>query len=333
MRLAAISFLFLGSLVPVQARPAPKPAGPSLDIAHLSRRVAALAGRAKPGVLGVAVRDVRGETAWSFQGSRPFPMQSVFKAPLAAAVLERVDHHALSLYATVVLHRPDLHGGPIADKFQGVSESFTVRQLLKAAIIDSDNTAADALLRVIGGPQIVTSYLRAHGIQGMRVDRSEQMLARTMAGVPDSVPLDVADADAIRQIPLETHRRAFAAYFRDPRDTATPTAAVQFLVQLKRGKLLSPRSTAMLLRDMGNVRTGRNRLTAGLPAGARLEHKTGTSGIFEGVSAATNDIGVITLPSGRQIAVAVFLTASPAPEAKREAIIADVARAVVAAAH
>ncbi|MCW3059356.1 MAG: serine hydrolase [Capsulimonas sp.] len=124
------------------------------------------------------------------------------------------------------------------------------------------------------------------------------MLARTMAGVPSSVPLNVPDADAIRAVSQETHRRAFAAYFRDPRDTTSPIGAVQFLVQLKRGKLLSPASTAMLLGDMEAVRTGVHRLKAGLPAGVRLAHKTGTSGVFEGVSAATNDIGLITLPSG-----------------------------------
>ncbi|MEO7718081.1 MAG: class A beta-lactamase [Capsulimonas sp.] len=333
LRIGAISLLLLGNFTSLHARPATKAVAPHLNTATLFQRISALAARAKPGALGVAVMDLSGGPVWAFHGARRFPMQSVFKAPLAAAVLARVDHGTLSLNKTVVLRRGDLHGGLIADKFQGDQETFTVRALLKAAVIDSDNTAADALLRVIGGPRSVTSYLQAHGLREIRVDRSEQMLARTIAGVPSSISLSADDDDAVRAVPAETRRRALTAYLRDPRDTATPIGAVQFLVALKRGKLLSPKSTAMLLQDMEDVRTGLKRLKAGLPAGARLAHKTGTSGIFEGLSAATNDIGLITLPNGQTLAVAVFLMASPAPEAQREAVLADVARAAVAAAR
>ena len=51
-----------------------------------------------------------------------------------------------------------------------------------------------------------------------------------------------------------------------------------------------------------------------------------------GVNPATNDIGIITLKDGRRYAVAVFLAGSPASDAERDDIIADVARAVARAA-
>ena len=46
-----------------------------------------------------------------------------------------------------------------------------------------------------------------------------------------------------------------------------------------------------------------------------------------GVTAATNDIGIMTLPDGRHLAVAVFLTDSRGDDAARDKIIARVGRA------
>src|SRR3546814_19972308 len=75
--------------------------------------------------------------------------------------------------------------------------------------------------------------------------------------------------------------------------------------------------------------TGAKRLKAGLPPGSSFAHKTGGSpGSILGVNAATNDIGIATLPDGRRFAPAVFLTGSREPEAERERIHAGIARLV-----
>jgi beta-lactamase class A len=78
--------------------------------------------------------------------------------------------------------------------------------------------------------------------------------------------------------------------------------------------------------------TGPNRLRAGLPAGTVLAHKTGTSGELNGNAAATNDIGLITLPDGRRLAVAVFVTDARANEITRDRVIARIGRAAYDAA-
>jgi beta-lactamase class A len=70
------------------------------------------------------------------------------------------------------------------------------------------------------------------------------------------------------------------------------------------------------------------RLEGDLPSGTRVAHKSGTSGVDNGVAHATNDIGLIPLPDGRRIAIAVFVTDSTADEATREQVIARIARAV-----
>ena len=67
---------------------------------------------------------------------------------------------------------------------------------------------------------------------------------------------------------------------------------------------------------------------AGLPPGTTLAHKTGHSGTHGGVTAATNDIGLVTLPDGRRVAIAVFVTDSRANETTRQRVIARIAQAV-----
>lgn len=139
---------------------------------ELQGKLEALAQRARPGVLGVAVLDVRIGAAWHVNATREYPMMSVFKAPLGATVLARIDHGDISFDQTMTLTRVDLRGGrsEIVANFQGDRMTLTVRELLVDAVSHSDNTAADALVRLVGGPQTVTTFLRAHGIEGMHVD-------------------------------------------------------------------------------------------------------------------------------------------------------------------
>lgn len=277
--------------------------------AGLQRALDALAQRARPGVFGVSVVELATGTAWRVHAERGYPMMSVFKAPLAATVLARVDRGELSLEQSVTLRREDLRDGRsgIRDRFQGEEMAFTVLELLAAVVSLSDNTAADALVRLVGGPQVVTSFLRTHGIEGMRVDRDEAGIGR-----------DTANLDAA----------GLAAYLRDPRDTSTPDAAIAFLRELWRGALLSRASTRMLIDSMYAQEIPR-RLRDGLPAEVRLAHKSGTSNTFGTVTAAYNDIGILTWPDGRTFLVAAFLTASPASQAERDALFAELARAIV----
>jgi beta-lactamase class A len=59
---------------------------------------------------------------------------------------------------------------------------------------------------------------------------------------------------------------------------------------------------------------------------------SGTSDVDNGVAHATNDIGLIPLPGGRRIAIAVFVTDSTADQATREKVIARIAKAAYDAA-
>lgn len=201
---------------------------------------------------------------------------------------------------------------------------FTVDRLLSAAVSESDNTAVDALLRLVGGAHVVTDFLRMHGIDGMRVDLGEGDISRISDDTANgqTIPKDETD-----QAALVRQRRGYRAYLHDPRNRAAPDAAADFLEKLWSGQLLSKDSTQRLL-DLMYGQTTPNRMRAGLPAGVRFADKCGTSYSLDGETAAYNDIGIITWPNGHTVIVAAFLTASQADKKTRDALFAEIGKDV-----
>jgi beta-lactamase class A len=305
----------------------------SLESARLQQALDTAARRAKPGTLGIAVLDLRSGARAGVHAGEPFPMMSVFKAPVAAAVLAQVEHGSLSLAQEVTVIPADLRDGSavpsIGAQFEAGKTRFTIERLLQGAVSESDNTAVDALLRVIGGPPVVTAFLHAHGIDGLRVDLDEGGVSDIFNDLQpgQAVPSNESD-EAFEQ----RRQRGYRAFLADPRNRSTPAAAVEFLRKLQGGQLLSPASTQHLLRLMAE-QTVPNRLRAGVPHGVRFADKTGTSGTQRGRTAAYNDIGIMTWPDGRTVIIAAFLGDSPASGKERDALFAELARSVAAVAQ
>ena len=164
----------------------------------------------------------------------------------------------------------------------------TASQLMHAMITRSDNHATDLLIRNLGGPARIQEWLEQRNITGLRIDRN---IAQLLAAKRD---------------------------LWDVRDSATPKAMVAMLHRLDNGTLLRPWSRSYLLNLMGQCRTGKNRMRGRLPAGTRVEHKTGT------LSGYSSDVGFITLPGGRRLAVAFFARSAP----NRPQTIAAAARTI-----
>jgi len=235
--------------------------------------------------------------------SRP-PMQSVFKLPLAVYVLHLVETGKFSLDQPIRFLPSDRilpeTYSPLQDKYPNGDVDVPLRELLRLAASLSDNAAADTLLRVAGGPADVDTYIKSLGVEGFHLEDGEHAL----------------------------HRDASAQY----RNWFAPAGAVQLLRRLSDNSPLTAEHTELLLGWMKDSPTGAHRLRAELPAETIVMHKTGTSGVKDGVASATNDIGMITLPDGRRLALAVFVTDSRADEATREGVIARVANAAYSAA-
>jgi beta-lactamase class A len=197
---------------------------------------------------------------WSLLGSDWFPMQSVFKAPLGAMVLDAVDHGRLRLDSTLVLSERDLSVpySAVGDSFPARTR-YTVEELLVRAVGSSDNTAADVLMGMVGGPHALTAWLRTHGIQGIRVDRFERDLQPAIVGL-GTFRREWASQEeltrAIGRVPESARRAATTSYLTGKLDVLTPEGAVAFLDALRAGRLLSPASTARLLRVMTESTTG-----------------------------------------------------------------------------
>ncbi len=251
--------------------------------------------QAATGRVGVKATVLETGESVTLNGNQQFPMQSVYKFPVAMAVLAQVDRGKLKLDQKIRVEASDvLQGSRILDeKSQGME--FSLAELLKYMVSESDNTASDMLLRQVGEPMIVTEYLRGLGVNDIVVANTEKELGQDTA----------------------------VQY----RNYATPDAAVVLLRAFHEGKGLSKSSQALLLQLMTDTTTGPKRIKGLLPDGTVVAHKTGTSSTVNGVTAATNDIGLVTLPNGRHMAIAVFVSDSRANDAVREEVIAKVAKA------
>jgi beta-lactamase class A len=255
--------------------------------------------RATGGPVGAAAVIVEGGEVVSFNGAQRFPMQSVYKMPIGMAVLHAVDEGRLSLARKVNVRPEDLvperlHS-PIRDRNpRGVE--LSIRELLRFMISESDGTASDVLLGIAGGPEKVTEYLRGLGVEGVLVVTTE----RAMAQGDEQVQY---------------------------RNWATPESMLALLRALQEGRGLSRASRSLLLDLMLKSKPGPRRIKGMLPAGTPVAHKTGTSGTVEGLTRATNDVGLITLPDGRHMAVVVFVSDTRTDADVREGVIAKIARA------
>ena len=257
-----------------------------------------IAAEAKGRVGAAALVMETGEKA-SMNGEGHFPTQSVYKLPISMAVMQRVDQGKISLDAMVNVGPEDLvpmsKGSPIRDKFPHGTK-MTMRELIRAMLVESDGTASDVLMKAAGGPAAVTEYLRSVGVKDWVVANSEK------------------DMDWKTQYD----------------DWCTPKAAVELLVRLE-GRAgaggLSDAARELILGFMRESKIGANRIRKLLPAGTVIADKTGTSGTRDGITAATNDIGVVTMKDGRHLVVGVFVSDARAGNEVREGVIARITKA------
>jgi len=265
---------------------------------ELRNQIQQIASAAK-GRVGVAATVLETVESVSLNSNEHFPMQSVYKLPIGMAVLKEVDAGKIKLDQKVQVEKSDFvrigQRSPIRDKYPNGAE-LSVGELLRLMITESDGTASDVLMNLVGGTKAVMNYLSELGINEIIVANTEKEFGQ----------------DQTLQY----------------KNWASPEGAVALLRALHERRGLSEQSQVLLLNFMTESPTGPKRLKGLLPKGTIIAHKTGTSGTIEGVTAATNDIGIITLPGGRHLAVAIFVADSPANETMREEVIAKIAKAV-----
>jgi beta-lactamase class A len=315
-----------GPAAPLMHRTAP-PAPPQLQ-ATLERIAA---GYREP--VGIAVTDVTSGWTAQVSGDQTFPQQSVSKLWVALAVMQAVDNRRLSLDQTVVMHADDrsVFYQPLASRIRGPNGlPITLSDLLRHALIESDNAANDMLIREVGGASVVTQNIADKHLAGLAVGGTERDVQTRTAGLewrPEYGQTWIFK-QARALLPDDVRDQALANYLANPPDGATPQGIVTALSELKRGELLSRASTDFMLDLMGEARTGQLRLRAGMAPGWSLAHKTGTGPDWRGASVGINDVGLMTAPDGHSYAVAVMIRQTSQRPSARHQLMAGVARAV-----
>jgi beta-lactamase class A len=250
--------------------------------------------KALGGRIGVSALNTANGGRIRHRGDERFAMCSTFKAALVGAVLARCDHGYLALNQQIKFGESDLLVNSPKTAAHLREGALSIEMLCAAAVEFSDNTAANLLLSLIGGPAQLTAFFRSIGDNVSRLDRMELDLN---SNLPD-----------------------------DPRDTTTPDATSSNLKSLLVDyEVLSAASQNRLTNWMLNEQNGRNRIRSGLPPDWRVANKPGTSVASAG---ATNDIAAAWPPDRAPIIICIYTDAREATLERRISAIAEVSHVV-----
>ena len=267
-------------------------AAPATSLAAAHTQLAALE-QAAGGRLGVAAWRQGSELRVAYRADERFPLASTFKAMLAGAVLARsvsqpglLDQHVRYEKKELVTY------SPITEKH--LADGMSVADLCAATLQYSDNSAANFLMTLLGGPQAVTAFARSIGNTVFQLERWETELNSAIPG--------------------------------EVRDTASPASMAHSLQQLLLGNSLPAPQRQQLDAWMRGNTTGDKRIRAGVPAGWQVADKTGS-----GAYGSVNDIGVAYPPSGAPLVIAVYYTREQKKADTNQDIITAATRIVAAA--
>jgi beta-lactamase class A len=287
---ALLGGLALGACVPSapadpRARYVPPPDDPRF--AAIEQRVG--------GRVGVAAWNTGSDQWLGHRRNEAFALCSTFKWMLAAAQLNM----AQSLGGPQLNEHIRLNDGDLLEYAPAAREHLargwmTIEEACEAAVVLSDNTAANLLLNIQFGPEGLTRFLRANGDGVTRLDRTEPALNIVPPG--------------------------------DERDTTTPDAMARTLQRfLLEDGVLTPAHREKLIGWMIESPTGRERLRAGLPSDWRAGDKTGT---WNGEHNAANDVAIAWPPGRAPIVIACYLHGTNVEPPARNAAHAEIARII-----
>lgn len=228
-----------------------------------------------------------------------FPMLSVYKFPLAIAVLDRVDKGELSLKQTYHVTKADLLDetwSPLKKKFPEGDVDLTVAELLDYSVSQSDNIACDILFKLANGTEQVNTYFQELGISGMEIKATEHEM-----------------------------RAGWKVLYTN---WSKPMQMSHLLEGLYKQQYLSDSSNTFLMKLMIESSNDPARIKALLPEGTIVAHKTGTSDRRGKIYDACNDAGIIFLPDGTHLALTVFVSKSEEDYDTSRRLIAEIAKTV-----
>lgn len=255
----------------------------------------------KSATVGVAIRGTNPVDTISINGNKHLPMQSVYKYHLALAVLHQVDQGKLRLDKVISLDKELMESykhlwSPLRKKYPNGGE-VVLADILKSTIAWSDNVGCDVLFKLVGGTDVVESYLHSIGIKDIAIAHTEIVMQ--------------------------------AEWENQYEDWTTAKAANQILQLFfeNTDNLLSNESYNFLLNVLKGTKTGKKSIRGLLPKETIVAHKTGHSGTNDkGLTAALNNIGIVFLPDGSYFYLSILVSDSKESDETNQRIIAEIAK-------
>ncbi len=253
------------------------------DLAAIEERIS--------GRIGVSVWDTQTDEHWDYRGDERFPMMSTFKTLACATMLNDMDNEKLDKNATAkVEERNMVVWSPVMDRMAG--QTTRIEHACEAAMLMSDNTAANIVLRSVGGPRGVTMFLRTIGDKATRLDRFEPRLNEAKPG--------------------------------DKQDTTTPNAMVNTLHTLLEGDALSYESRIQLKIWMQDNKVSDSLMRSVLPKGWSIADRSGAGGFgSRGITA------MIWKENHKPVYISIYITGTDLSLQARDQVIAQISQLVL----
>lgn len=255
--------------------------------------------KATPGQLGVYIKRLDNGETFAYQADRPWYLGSTTKLPIALSVLQEAEAGKLGLAQKVTLQETDKVDGSGNVVWQKSGTTYTVDALLKRMLMESDNTAANMLIRTVGEDtlnQRARQYLGATGFNRLttftavrrdvygELHPKARELTNTQLVQVAAQPKGPQRVDALvrtlsipkAELRVKTMDEAYTRYYAKQLNTAPLSAYGAMLEQMVTGKLVNPTHLQRLFVDLKYATYDAYRLEAGLPRTVRFIHKTGT---------------------------------------------------------
>lgn len=247
--------------------------------------------------VGIAV--IQDNKHWLLNNDKTYPMMSVFKIFVAAAVLERIEKENTALNSPIIISQDMIYPtySPLRDKIKQYPYQSTIEELLFYMLAQSDNIATDVLISHFGGITELNRFISSAGFPQIVIRVNEKQMSKDI----QNQKLNIAH----------------------PQDIAL------FLKAIDDGKILSAKQAAVFRNIMQQTQTGLNKLKTGLPNNVVIGHKTGSSDRDEnGIKIGDNDAGFVILANGKIYYIVVLIKNSKMSDEQNANLIAQVSKLV-----
>lgn len=241
--------------------------------------------------IGVYALNTATDEEITFNEDKRFAYASTFKAVSSAMLLEKTPHNELN--KKVHVSKEDIVPySPVLEKF--INKDITIKKLIEATMLYSDNTANNMIIEELGGYKEVNKRLKSLDDKTTKPSRME----------PELNNYDP----------------------KNNRDTSTPQAFGKTLNKLINDGRLSKDNKAFLIDLMINNKSGDTLIKKGAPKNFKVADKSGQAITY----ASRNDVALV-YPKGesKPIVLVIFTNKEGKTDKPNDKVVSETAKVVL----